>query len=102
MTRAERAKQFLPFSGLAGLDKALAKKEFIPDERKVLGEDALVELDYTMRQLHFGDMVTVVYYRQQKYVEATGTIRKIDLLNRVLFLVDTKIPMDDLVSISRH
>lgn len=98
MTRAERAKQFLPFSGLAGLEKALAKQEFIPTERIELGEDALAELDCTMRQLQPGDKVKAVYYHNEQYNEVTGTLKKLDLINRLILISGITIPMDDLFS----
>ena len=49
MDRAERAKQFMPFAALEGLDRTLCDFNRPEDERVCLGEDAQIELD---RRLH--------------------------------------------------
>ena len=45
MTNAERAKQFMAFSPLKGLDKALLAQEQARERRIYLGEDAQQELN---------------------------------------------------------
>lgn len=101
MTRAERAKQFLPFSALGGLEERLTKQEFVPEERRILGEDAQMELDSALRQLHPGDTVMVTYYHDWQYVVITGTVTQVDALRRLLHIEQQAIHIDDLYSLIR-
>lgn len=101
MTRAERAKQFLPFSALTGLESSLEKQEFMPEERRLLGEDAQLELDSTLRQLHIGDTVTATYYHDRQYDVFTGPVIKLDTFRRALFVGQRIIHLDDLYSLIR-
>ena len=49
MSRADRAKQFMPFAALKGYDEALNRKARIPQARILLAEDAQTELDEKLR-----------------------------------------------------
>lgn len=99
MTNAERAKQFLPFAAVRGLPEALAKREIIPVPRKTPSEDWAEEIDRSLRSLHPGQKVRVVYYTGQSYDEKTGLLAKLDPRRRMLTVVDTPIAFDDLWSI---
>lgn len=101
MTRAERAKQFLPFSALNGLDERIVRQEFVPEERRLLGEDAQAELDTALRELRTGDTVTVTYYRDRQYKELTGPVRRLDPVRRTLSVGETIIPLADLYGLVR-
>jgi len=48
MSREQRAKQFLPFAAVSGLDEALQKKEkeYFQKPEPILAEDYLELLDY--------------------------------------------------------
>ena len=95
----ERAKQFMPFSALKGLEVALASREKIVVLQKELTEDYAQELNLKLQTLITGSMVTVIYYRKEEYLKLTGVVAKIDLYNRMLQIVNTKIPFDDLLDI---
>lgn len=101
MTRAERAKQFLPFSALSGLEERIVRQEFVPEERRLLGEDAQAELDAALRELRAGDTVTVTYYRDRQYWELTGPARRLDPIHRTLAVGETIIPLADLYGLVR-
>lgn len=95
----ERAKQFMPFSALKGLEVALASREKIVVSKKELTEDYAQELNLKLQTLITGSMVTVIYYCKEEYLKLTGVVAKIDLDNRMLQIVNTKIPFDDLLDI---
>ena len=80
MPAGRRAKQFAPFDALKGLKEAIAKKEHIPTPKRVLAEDAVLELNHQLSLLKKGNMVTVVYYCQyeQEYYQLTGPVIKVD------------------------
>ena len=80
MPASRRAKQFAPFDALKGLKEAIAKKEHIPTPKRVLAEDAVLELNHQLSLLKKGNMVTVVYYchYEQEYYQLTGPVMKVD------------------------
>lgn len=95
----ERAKQFMPFSALKGLEEALAEKEKIVVPKIELSEDSAMELDRKMHALGCGKITTIVYYNKKEYLKLTGMVAKIDQDNRILQIVNTKISFDDIYDI---
>lgn len=80
MPASRRAKQFAPFDALKGLKEAIAEKERIPTPRRVLAEDAILELNAQLSTLKTGSIITVVYYceYEQTYYQVTGPVVKVD------------------------
>jgi len=91
-----RAKQFVPFAALKGYDEALRAKEKIVVEKIELSEEKKAELDYKIQQIQKNDMVTVVYFLKDEYIKLEGMVSRIDIDARVLKIVNTKIPFDDI------
>lgn len=100
MSREERAKQFLPFAALKGYPAALRRKEKIVVPKVEFSEDYQERLDGKLRQIRVQDVVTAVYFREGEYLEVTGMVSRIDRTARVLKIVNTKIPFDDLYDVS--
>ena len=99
MSREKRAKQFMPFSPLNGLEEALASRERIIVPRSELSEDKATELDRVFHELSVGMIVTVIYFCRDEYLKTTGMIAKIDADQRLLQIVGTKISFDDIYDI---
>ncbi len=99
MDRAERAKQFMPFSALEGLDEVLREENPAVDERVCLGEDAEAELDRRLRMLSPGRQVCAVVYANRQYSALSGTLRKIDPTGRHLLIDNVWVATDDLLDI---
>lgn len=99
MSVQNRAKQFMPFAALAGYEDALAAKEKIIVPKIELSEDMALELDRKMQLLEKGKMVSVTYYKNGEYLKQTGLIAKINTTCRILQVVSTKIPFDDILDI---
>ena len=100
MSREERAKQFLPFAALKGYPAALRRKEKIVVPKVEFSEDYQERLDGKLRQIRVQDVVTAVYFREGEYLKVTGMVSRIDRPARVLKIVNTKIPFDDLYDVS--
>ena len=96
MSRENRAKQFMPFAALKGLEEALEKKEKIVVPKAELCDDYKEQLDFRLSQMQCGDMVTVVYFSEDNYVRITGILSKIKLEERWIQVVRTKIHLDDI------
>lgn len=97
MTVADRAKQFAPFAALTGLTETFAKKEKIVVPHPELSEESLEELDRKMSAVKKGDMVTVVYYCKGECIKITGMVAKVERTLRILQIVGTRIPFDDIL-----
>lgn len=78
MSRASRAKQFLPFDALAGFQELLREKEIEQEERKELTEESYEELEIQLNRLEKGSKAKIKYYRNKKYREIEGTVTAID------------------------
>ncbi|MBQ6843956.1 MAG: YolD-like family protein [Agathobacter sp.] len=95
-----RAKQFVPFAALKGYDEALRAKEKIVVEKIELSEEKKAELDYKIQQIQKNDIVTVVYFLKDEYIKVEGMVSRIDKDARVLKIVNTRIPFEDIYELS--
>lgn len=96
MPVSDRAKQFMPFAALKGLPEALAEKEKPSEPRRELSDDMSAQLNDALRGLRPGQVATAVFYRDQQYVQLTGTVSRVDFISRVLEMDGVSIPTDNL------
>lgn len=96
----DRAKQFMPFAALKGLPDALAAKEKVTVPKIELSEEMAEELDRKMHELVKGGIASVVYFHRDEYIKITGMVARIDETSRLLQIVNTKIPFDDILEIT--
>lgn len=96
-----RAKQFIPFDALKGLKEALKEKEEIIVSKKELSIDQQEELSKLLTTLEKNEIITLVYYRMNKYIQVTGMISKIDYYSKMIVIVKEKISFDDIIEIRK-
>ncbi len=101
MDQSNRAKQFMPFDALRGFREALAEKERIIVPKRELSEEQKAKLDNKLHQIHRMDIVTAEFFQNGEYVQVTGVVSRIDEISRVLKIVNTKIPFDDIADLRR-
>ena len=114
MPRSQRAKQFLPFAAVRGLDEALRQVEasLMASPRPVLSEESRQVQIRLARLRHqeeclLGDtmpslpMVTVTYYDKGVLRQQYGVLSRLDPTSRTLQVVKTKIAFSDLISIQK-
>ena len=79
MTLEQRAKQFMPFSALSGLDAALKAKEreMGLTDKPSLSEDREDEINALLLGLEAGDRVIIDYYRDGESASLEGEIERI-------------------------
>ena len=99
MSRIDRAKQFMPFSPLSGLERALAERARIVAPRPELTPDAAELLDRRLRELQSGETVTAVWYTEDGRKTVTDTVVSVDVYTRTLILSRSVIGFDDLYDI---
>jgi len=107
MSMKDRAAQFSPFAALTGYDDTILETARRTEERITLDENALniLDLKYQIISEHLQERPEVVFTYfvpdEKKdggaYVEVTGTVKRVDALERVILLNSgTKIPMDEI------
>ncbi len=96
-----RAKQFLPFDSLKGFYELIEKEEKLKDNKKELSEDTLSDINKTILSINKNDNVLIKHYHNENYIETIGKVRKIDEVNKVIYLDNTKIAFDDVIDIKK-
>ncbi len=99
MSRADRAKQFMPFAALKGYEEAIAELNLAHEPRITLGEDAAQELDSCLHNLYPGVHAAIRYYNGRIYDTAVGRIQEIDEVNRQLLLSGIRICFGDIAAL---
>lgn len=122
MPLEKRAKIFSPFDALKGFNDAISSKEIIYEPRRVLSEEDMRMLDEklsVLRKLTINGnaartnrtYVEIEYFRLREdddtsdekgtYMTECGILMKVDDFTRTIIMDDgTKIPVDDIISIS--
>ena len=100
INRIARAKQFLPFDALKGLQEALKEKEIEYEERKELSEDSLYELDKIFNKIEIGNSIIIKFYKNRVYKEINGTVTNIDYNKKKIQINKTQnINISDIIKI---
>lgn len=99
MKRSERAKQFIPFSALKGLDEELKRAEKVLCQKRELLEDEAEELNRKLTDIEAGSRIEIEYYRMGEYVKKKGTVKRVDDVYRVIEVDDKKIKISSIVSL---
>ena len=106
----DRAAIFSPFAALSGHGAAIAETARLTEQRIELDEDTRAELDRKQAVLleHMDEQpeITVTWFQPDEkkdggaYLTATGRLKKLRELERLLVLADgTEIPLEDVVAL---
>ncbi len=110
MSLEERAAQFAPFAALTGYEEKIAETSRLTSGRVILSQDAKEELDMQLSdcllEKNRDREICVTYFvpdmskQGGAYISVTGTIKKVDRLEKTLMLKDgTSIDLDEILSI---
>ena len=95
-----RAKQFLPFDALKGLQEALREKEIEHEEKIELSEETLSELNNKFKKNEKGSKVKIKFYKNNKYIEIMGIITDIDYIKKKILVNEEQyINISDIINI---
>lgn len=80
MNREERAKQFMPFDALKGLNEELRRREkkMLREEKRVLFEEEAEKLSSRLARLGAGDHIELVFYENGYYLTLSGRVERIN------------------------
>ncbi|MBQ7364118.1 MAG: YolD-like family protein [Clostridia bacterium] len=88
MNREDRARQFLPFDALKGLQEELRKREktALRTDRRQLSEEEAEKLSERLLRLQKGMRIEACYYDGGYYRTCSGEVLTVDTVHKVLFL----------------
>lgn len=100
MPLSDRARQFLPFDALKGLQDALRLKEFEHEriEKGDLAPDRINKISDTLFNLKKNDNVNIRYYNDGHYFDISGKA-KLNVIEKFIIVNETKISFDDIEDI---
>ena len=95
-----RAKQFLPFDALKGLQEALREKEVEHEEKIELSEETLSELNNSFNKNEKGSKVKIKFYKNGQYIEISGIVTNVDYIKKKIQIdKEENIRVPDIISI---
>lgn len=99
MTREERAKQFLPFDALKGLQEELQKQELLATRvpRRQLTEEAAALLSRRLSLVKRGDRILLEFYHEGHYLLLEADVTDKSETARMLTLGSTAIAYEDII-----
>ena len=102
MPVSQRAKQFMPFAALDGLEEALAQKEreLTQVSKITLSADMLEELNAMLNSLHKNQEISITYYINHTYQIILGKVCEIDFVCQFLKIDTAKIYFADILKIT--
>lgn len=110
MSMENRAAQFSPFAALVGYDAAIKETARLTDKRIELDDDDKIRISGKLQLIEDNikthPEVTVTFFQPDEhkdggsYVDATGSIKKVDVNERVILMTNGKdIPIDEVIAI---
>lgn len=102
MNRVDRAKQFLPFDALKGLQEELRLREERRSrvEKKELGEEELMELSQAIMKVGKGERIEIIFYYNGHYISAEDIVVAKSIEYRYIVLGTYKIHFEDMLKIN--
>ena len=111
MPMEKRAAQFAPFAALTGHAAAIRETARLTDEKIELDDAMKLEISDRLCELAdrlpYAPPVAITYFLPDayksggSYVDAVGTVRKLDAYARVIVMQDgRKIPIDDVLEVT--
>ncbi|MBQ8177973.1 MAG: YolD-like family protein [Clostridia bacterium] len=101
VNREDRAKQFMPFDALKGLQEELRRREErrLRVDKHELTEEETERLNSLLTRLNKGDKLEVVYYKNGRYIKTEGTLKKLNATMQFIETENARIYFDDVFDI---
>jgi hypothetical protein len=98
LTPNQRARQFLPFDALKGLQEELRRREenYGKEIKREISEEKEEKISNIMQQLEIGSMVRAEYYKNGYYEIVYGAVKKLSTVYHFIVIEDTKINFTNL------
>ena len=101
MNRQDRAKQFMPFDALKGLQEELRKREERRSrvEKKVLSEEREEKLSSELLKVRKGARIRLIFYSNGHYLDLEGDVVEVNYTYHYIKMGNEKIFFDDIYEI---
>ena len=101
MNNIDRAKQFMPFDALVGLNAALREREERHNmiERKELSDDEKDTISRVLSKIKKGTLIKIKFFLNGNYYNLIDRVVKIQPINTFIQLGETRIQFEDIFSI---
>ncbi len=101
MPLSRRAKQFMAFDALKGFKEAIAATECYTEPKKELSDSQIEYINQNLVSLRKGETVIITYYGayEERYIQLTGIVEKIDLYWRTLMVGKVVIDFSEICEI---
>ena len=102
INKSDRARQFLPFDALKGLQEALREKEIEieQEEKKELSEEQCEVISNLLNKVERGTILSIIHYKNRRYISYQGTVVKIDCVRKkIIFKDETEVFMEDILEL---
>lgn len=98
MPTSQRAKQFMPFAAVKGLEKAIAEQDQLLNctEQAELGEEQVQAISDKLNHLTKGDMVSACFYVDGRYNTVQGKVEQLDLVRRIIRIAGAVITIESI------
>lgn len=102
MPASQRAKQFMPFAAVKGLEEAIAREEqdMKSRERPEFDEEKVDAVNAILCRLRKGMITSIRVYSWGKCLYVQGKVERIDLAVREMTVNGIRIGFDDILGIS--
>lgn len=94
-----RGKQYMPFDALEGYMQEIEKRKVIYIEKPLISNDMAEEINYKLKGLKLGDMISLKYYSAGSIYHVTGEVLRINSQNRSLKVDKKGIKFTDILEI---
>ena len=95
----DRAKIFSSFNPLSTLEKALKAQEREKSEKLDLDESKIEKILNKISKLKPADKVKITYHDGQGYVSIEGLVSSVNLMDKSLTVVKTRVKFDDIYAV---
>lgn len=102
MNRQDRAKQFVPFDALKGLQEELRIREERRTrvKKKTLSEDQIEKISRVLSRLEEGSKVAICLYNKGHYITLDGYISEINQIYEYIKIGNEKVFFDDIYKLA--
>ena len=101
MNRADRAKQFVPFDALKGLQEELRIREERRTriEKKALSEEQIERISKRLLKLRSGSKIAITFYSRGHYLSIEGYVSEVNSIYAYIKIGNEKVFFDDIYKI---
>lgn len=102
MPASQRAKQFMPFAAVKGLEKAIAEQDQLLNRvhEVELGEEQVKRINEKLNLLKKGNTVSICFYKDGYYCTHTGIVDRFDPIRREILVEGVRIVIENIIEVN--